>query len=145
MEQKRKTWGQFWRFLAFSLGAGVIEFLSFTLITCISSADEVVFCAEVVSVALSCLFNFTLNRKYTFGETSALWLRMLGYGLFYLVTTPLWAMFILWLKNAFMAEELAKLIKMVLNFALDFSFCKFVLFRIGVPKKEKCGEEGKQA
>ena len=129
---------QFIKFLGFSLGAGVIEFLTFTLIVLLAGRqslvdagvrDTWVIVAEVTSVVLSCLFNFTLNRKYTFKSANNMAVGMILYGLFYLVVTPLGVQFILLLTHSGWNEFLAKATKMILNFLLDFTFCKFVLFR----------------
>lgn len=117
---------QFLKFLCFSLGAAVIEFSSFSVIILFGS----VIAADVISVILSCLFNFTLNRKYTFKSANNIYLGMILYGIFYLIFTPLGAWFINSLVNAGVNEFLAKFIKMLINFVLDFSFCKFVVFRV---------------
>ncbi len=118
------------KFVCFSLGAGVVEFGSFALLTrLLPNTDRYIVVAEVISVALSCLFNFTLNRKYTFKSASNIYLGMALYGLFYLVMTPLGAWFILKLMGWGLPELVAKIVKMVVNFAFDFLFCNFVLFR----------------
>ena len=121
---------QFIRFLCFSLGAGVIEFVSFLLLSSIDSGNETVLViAEVASVVFSCLFNFTLNRKYTFQSANNIVLGMFLYGLYYLIATPVGASFIVWLTRCGWADWLAKATKMILNFILDFLYCKFIIFR----------------
>lgn len=127
---------QFLKFVCFSLGAGIIEFVSFTVIN-LFCTRETLWIAEVASVVLSCLFNFTLNRKYTFQSASNLYLGMALYGLYYAVATPLGVQFISFLIDSGWNEYLAKITKMLLNFILDFSYCKFFIFRIG---KKKAGD-----
>lgn len=126
---------QFLKFVFFSLGAGIIEFGTFALLRMVFPGDAALKACEVVSVVLSCLFNYTINRKYTFGASNNLWLGMLIYGLYYLVATPVGAAFIVWLTQSGWNELLAKAFKMILNFVLDFSLCKFVIFRLKKPKK----------
>ncbi|MEG1581736.1 MAG: GtrA family protein [Clostridia bacterium] len=124
---------QFLVFLCFSLGAGLIEISSFSIIILFGN----VIVADVVSVVLSCLFNFTLNRKYTFKSVNNIYLGMVLYGLFYLVFTPLGALFIDFLVKAGVNEFLAKAIKMIINFVLDFLYCKFVIFKVKAPKTKE--------
>ncbi len=121
---------QFLQFLCFSLGAGVIEFVSFLLLSSIGSRNEtMLIIAEVSSVVLSCLFNFTLNRKFTFRSTNNIVLGMFLYGLYYLIATPVGASFIVYLTRCGWADWLAKATKMALNFVLDFLYCKCIIFR----------------
>lgn len=121
---------RFFKFVGFSLGAGVIEFVSFTLLKLLGEQNETwLVIAEVTSVVLSCLFNFTLNRKFTFKSANNLALGMVLYGVFYLIVTPLGAQFILWLTRSGWDPFVAKVVKMLLNFLLDFSYCNFILFR----------------
>ncbi len=126
---------QFIKFVCFSLGAGIIEFGTFTLLRLAFPAAGALVACEVISVVLSCLFNYTINRKYTFGASNNLLLGMLIYGLYYAVATPVGAEFIVWLVKQGWNESLAKATKMVLNFFLDFALCKFVIFRLKKPKK----------
>jgi len=123
-------WLQFFKFLFFSLGAAVIDFGSFALlIWLLPNAKTYTVIAAVTSVALSCLFNFTLNRKYTFRSVNNIKLGMLMYGLFYLVLTPCMAQLILLQVHFGIPELLAKPVSMVVNFFCDYAFCRFVLFR----------------
>lgn len=125
---------QFLKFLCFSLGAGIIELVSFTLITLEAEGEVWLLVAEVISVVLSCLFNFTLNRKYTFKAANNIVLGMLLYGAYYAVATPVGAMFIISLTRLGVNEFLAKAIKMLINFVIDFCYCKFFIFKIGKKK-----------
>lgn len=120
---------QFLKFLCFSLGAGVIEAASFAAITLLWQDEAGLVTAEVTSVVLSCLFNFTLTRRFTFQHAGNVALGMLLYGAYYAIATPAGAALIVWLTRLGLNEFLAKAIKMVLNFALDFTYCKFVIFR----------------
>ena len=75
------------KFVLFSISAGVIQIVSFTLL-------EEVLCLEhwisyLVSLVLSVLWNFTLNRTYTFCSASNVPVAMLKVAGFYLIFTPL--------------------------------------------------------
>ncbi len=139
----RRGFIQFLKFLCVSLGAGVVEFGSFTLLDLIFRSvwhtdilpKGTIIWIEIVSVALSCLFNFTVNRKFTFKAATNIALGMVMYGAYYALATPLGALFITFLQTHGLSEFLAKAIKMVLNFALDFLYCKFVIFNKKISDK----------
>lgn len=120
----------FYSFLYFSLGAGVIKLVSFLLLSLIDSGHgAVLVLAEIVSVVLSGLFNFTWNRKFTFRSTNNIVPGMFLYGLYSLIATPAVASFIVDLTRRGWADWLAKAMKMALHFILDSLYCKFVIFR----------------
>lgn len=128
--EKKKGLKQALMFLCFSLGAGVIELVSFELLGLFSKNSTWLVMREIISVVLSCLFNFTLNRKYTFKSSNNIYIGMLLYALFYAISSPLWA---LAMKNVLEKvgmeyDTIVKLIKMLLNFVLDFLYCKFIIF-----------------
>ena len=58
---------EFWRFIKFvlfSISAGVIEIVSFTLLSELTPLKEWI--SYIISVVLSVIWNFTFNRKFTF-------------------------------------------------------------------------------
>ena len=83
----------------------------------------------LISLVLSILWNFTLNRKYTFKSAANVPVAMAKVFGFYLVFTPLST----WLGNV--AEShggndfLILAVTMLSNFVLEFLFCKFVVYR----------------
>ena len=83
------------KFFLFSVSAGVIQALSFALLSEFvfndAGTDEnpVYGWSYFISLALSVLWNFTLNRRYTFKSASNVPVAMLKVLLFYAVFTPL--------------------------------------------------------
>lgn len=75
------------KFTAFSISAGVIQVLSFTLMEELLQLEHWV--AYLGSLVLSVLWNFTLNRRFTFHSASNVPVAMAKVALFYLVFTPL--------------------------------------------------------
>ena len=77
---KRKELLRSLKFLLFSISAGVIQALSFTL------CHELLHCSATVShliaLILSVLWNFTLNRRYTFQSANNIPKAMLLVALF---------------------------------------------------------------
>ena len=142
---KKQSAFQFLKFLCVSLGAGVVEFGSFTILDLIFRGvwhtdvlpKGTIIWIEIVSVVLSCLFNFTINRKFTFKAASNIVVGMILYGAYYAVATPLGALFITFLQTHGLNEFLAKAIKMVLNFIIDFLYCKFFIFNKKIFKERR--------
>lgn len=122
---------EFWRavkFTLFSISAGVIQILSFTLLT------ELFFFPYWVNyltaLTLSVLWNFTLNRRYTFQSASNVPKAMALVALFYLVFTPVTTIGGNYLTgNLRWNEYLVTILNMVLNFVTEYLYDKFVVFR----------------
>lgn len=115
------------KFTLFSISAGVVQILSFTLLFELLHWEE--WLCNLISLALSVLWNFTLNRKYTFQSAANVPIAMLKTAAFYVVFAPLSSW---WTKaltdigwNAYLVEGLT----MVSNFVLEFLFQRFVVFR----------------
>lgn len=126
------------KFLFFSISAGVIQIGSFTLL------NELVkwsyWPSYLISLTLSVLWNFTLNRKFTFKSAANIPLAMLKVFGFYLVFTPLSTLGGDALTNAGWNEYLVLGITMVLNFVLEYLFCKFFVYKDNIntaTKKEE--------
>ena len=75
------------KFVLFSISAGVIEILAFSLLNELTAGAT----GPAISIALilSVLWNFTLNRRYTFQSASNVPVAMLKVFAFYCVFTPL--------------------------------------------------------
>ena len=114
------------KFLLFSISAGVIQIGSFALLEIFIKTYWV---AYVISLLLSIIWNFTLNRRYTFKSAANVPVAMAKLLGFYAVFTPLST----WLGD--LAERaggndfLILVVTMIANFALEFLFCKFVVYR----------------
>ena len=116
------------KFTLFSISAGVIQILSYTLLFEVAGFEEWV--AHLISLALSVLWNFTFNRKFTFQSAANVPIAMLKVAAFYVVFTPLstwWtaaltAPAIGW--NAYLVEALT----MAANFITEFLYQRFFVF-----------------
>ena len=123
---KRSLW-QMIKFTLFSISAGVIQIGSFTLM------NELIrwsyWPSYLISLVLSVLWNFTLNRRYTFQSAANIPIAMLKVFGFYLVFTPLST----WLghlaETAGGNDYIILAITMISNFVLEFLFCKLVVYR----------------
>lgn len=125
MKEKKSLW-QAVKFTLFSISAGLIQIGSFALLE-IFVQDYWI--AYLVSLVLSILWNFTLNRRYTFKSAANVPAAMAKVFGFYLVFTPLSAYLGDLAEGHGVNDFLILAVTMVANFVLEFLFCKFVVYR----------------
>ena len=126
MELNQKQWLQAIKFTLFSISAGVIQIGSFAFLELFVKAYWI---AYLVSLVLSILWNFTLNRRYTFKSAANVPVAMAKVFGFYLVFTPV-STYLGNLAEALGVNDFIILIvTMLANFILEFLFCKFVVYR----------------
>lgn len=114
------------KFGLFSVSAGVIQVASFALLEIFIQDYWVPY---LVSLVLSILWNFTLNRRYTFKSAANVPVAMTKVFLFYLVFTPL-STYLGSLAEAHGGNDFVILIvTMLANLVLEYLFCKFVVYR----------------
>ena len=116
------------KFLVFSFFSGVIEIVSFALLN--ETLGWPYWPCYLIALVLSVVWNFTLNRRYTFRSANNVPLAMAKVFLFYLVFTPTSTVFGNWLAEGLQWNEyLVTAINMVLNFILEFLYDRFIVFR----------------
>jgi len=95
--------------------------------------------AYLVALILSVLWNFTLNRKYTFHSASNVPVAMLKVAGFYLVFTPLstWWTAALTSPEVAWNEYLVLAMTMIINFVTEYLFQRFVVFGKSLDTAEK--------
>ena len=129
------------KFVLFSAGAGIIQTVTFTLLN--EFVTDKYWYAYLPALVLSGLFNFTVNRKFTFKSANNVPIAMLKVAAYYVVFTPLstwWGDIMAedWLWN----EYLVLAVTMSINLSTEFLYQKFVVFRNSIDtndlaKKEK--------
>lgn len=126
MSSNKKQLWQAVKFTLFSISAGIIQIGSFAILELFVESYWIPY---LVSLLLSILWNFTMNRKFTFKSAANVPIAMAKVLGFYLVFTPLST----WLGNVAdlngVNDFLILAITMVSNFVLEFLFCKFVVYR----------------
>ena len=126
MDKQNQSLAPAIKFTLFSISAGVIQVGSFALLELVVSHYWM---AYLTSLVLSILWNFTLNRRYTFQSAANVPVAMAKVFGFYLVFTPLST----WLghvaEGAGVHDFLILAVTMLCNFVLEFLFCKFVVYR----------------
>ena len=126
MEKNKSVW-QMIKFTLFSISAGLIQVLSFTLLNEVFSM--IYWPAYLISLILSILWNFTLNRRYTFQSAANVPVAMAKVFGFYLVFTPLSTVLGQLAENSGVNEYIVLGVTMISNFILEFLFCKLVVYR----------------
>lgn len=116
------------KFVLFSISAGVIQVASFTLMEELMHLPH--WLSYLVSLALSVLWNFTLNRKFTFYSANNVPVAMLQVALFYLIFTPLstWWTAVLTGPNVAWNEYIVLAVTMIINFATEYLYDRLVVF-----------------
>jgi len=124
----KKEWIRTIKFVFFSISAGLIEMASFALLNELTRWSY--WPCYLIALALSVLWNFTLNRRYTFQSANNVPVAMVKVLIFYCVFTPLST-----LLGNFLAEDLlwneyiVTILNMLLNFVLEFLYDRFYVFR----------------
>ena len=116
------------KFVAFSISAGLIQVVSFTLLEELLRLPH--WLSYLVALILSVLWNFTLNRKFTFHSANNIPVAMLKVGLYYLVFTPLstWWTAVLTGAEVGWNAYLVLGMTMLINFATEYLYDRFVVF-----------------
>ena len=128
---KKESLWQAVKYTLFSVSAGIIQAASFTLLfeVLLKSNESLYWVCHIVALILSILWNFTLNRKYTFQSAANVPIAMLKVAAFYLVFTPVSAWLGQLLVDMGWAGLLVEALTMVTNFVLEFLYFKYVVFR----------------
>ena len=115
------------KFVAFSMGAGIIQIGSYTLIH--ELTDCVHWKAYLPSLVLSVLYNFTVNRKFTFKSATNVPVAMLKVALFYCVFTPVSLYLGQMAENAGVNNYIVEAVTMACNLITEYLYCRFVVYR----------------
>jgi putative flippase GtrA len=124
---KRQNFLQGLKFLLFSASAGVIQAASFTLLN--ETMHWRYWPSYLIALTLSVVYNFTLNRKFTFKSAKNVPLAMMQVVAYYLVFTPLSTWWGEALTNAGWNEYIVLFGTMVINLVTEFSFYRFVVYK----------------
>lgn len=123
---KNSVW-QMVKFTLFSVSAGLIQVGSFAVFEELFKWSY--WPSYLISLILSVLWNFTLNRRYTFKSAANVPIAMMKVFGFYLVFTPLST----WLGHIAemggVNDYIVLAVTMISNFVLEFLFCKLVVYK----------------
>lgn len=122
------------KFTLFSISAGIIEIGLFAILDHFTNWSY--WPSYLIALIASVIWNFTLNREYTFKSANNVPIAMLKVVLFYVVFTPAST-----LLGNYLAENLGwnsiivTLINMLLNFVLEYLYDMYYVFRGSIDTK----------
>lgn len=125
---KRKEFIRTIKFVLFSASAGIIQVVSFTIMEEVLHLEH--WMAYLVSLVLSVLWNFTLNRKFTFYSANNIPIAMMKVAVFYVVFTPLstWWTAVLTGTKVGWNEYIVLVVTMLINFVTEYLYDRFIVF-----------------
>ncbi len=118
---------QFLKFTVFSISAGIIQVVSFTILNEI--VDLPYWPSYLVALILSVLYNFTINRKFTFKSATNVPVAMMKVALFYCVFTPLSTWWGDRLTDIGWNDYIVLGGTMIINFISEFLFTKYLVYK----------------
>jgi putative flippase GtrA len=126
-KEKKEEIARVVKYVLFSASAGLIQSLAFTLL------HEIVqwpyWPCYLVALVLSVLWNFTLNREFTFKSTANIPRAMLLVALYYCVFTPLSTLWGTALTNAGWNAYVVLFGTMFINLTTEFLFWRLVVYK----------------
>ena len=124
---KKENVFQMLKFTLFSASAGIVQVGTFALFN--ELFHWIYWPAYLTSLILSILWNFTLNRQYTFKSAANVPIAMLKLFGFYVVFTPTST----WLghlaETAGINDYVILIVTMLSNFVLEFLFSKSIIYK----------------
>lgn len=119
------------KFAAFSVSAGVIELGTFTLLNELTNFSY--WPCYMIALVLSVVWNFTLNRKFTFKSANNVPVAMIKVAAYYCVFTPLTTFFGNYLAETLMWNEyLVTIINMAINLSSEYLYDRYYVFRTSI-------------
>lgn len=124
---KNKGFWQFIKFALFSASAGIIQVCSFAVFNEVFKFNYWI--GYVISLVLSIVWNFTLNRRYTFKAAVNVPVAMAKVFAFYLVFTPVSTYLGNLAEKSGINDYIVLAVTMISNFVLEYLFCKLFVYR----------------
>ena len=131
---------RFLKFTFISASAGLIEIGTFTALNELTSLRY--WPCYLTALVLSVLWNYTINRKYTFRSNSNVPLGILLVAIYYLIFTPATTWLGDWLAETVGVNEyIVTAAMMILNLTTEFPYQRFVIYRNTVDNRVKDNNE----
>ncbi|MBQ2057254.1 MAG: GtrA family protein [Oscillospiraceae bacterium] len=143
MSDKKKETLRAVKFVLFSISAGLIQAVSIWLLETFTRFPS--WLCYLIGLVLSVLWNFTLNRKFTFKSAANVPLAMLKVAAYYAVYAPLSTLGVKFLtEKCLWPPILADGLAMALNLVTEFLYQRFFVFGKSLDtavRKKKSDEE----
>lgn len=141
-KEKKKEVFRAAKFTLFSISAGLIQILAFTLLEEVAHLEH--WLSYFIALVLSVLWNFTFNRKFTFKSANNVPIAMLKVVAYYIVFTPLslqleWVLTNKWTFPG--SPYVATGINMAINFVTEFLYQRYFVFGKSIDSAKKKKDE----
>lgn len=136
---KKENLTQVIKFVLFSASAGLIETLSFTLMN--ELLHWPYWPCYLIALILSVLWNFTLNREFTFKSAANVPVAMLKIAIYYCIFTPLSTWWGNALTNAGWNDYIVLFGTMLINMGTEFLVYKFFVYRGSINTNKRAQRE----
>ena len=131
------------KFVLFSISAGAIELGSFTVMYEVLHWEYWV--AYLIALVLSVVWNFTLNREFTFRSASNVTIAMMKVAAYYVVFTPLTTLLGHYLEGTCGWDGMiVTILNMALNFVTEYLYQRFFVFGKSLDTNERARAKGKK-
>ncbi len=141
-ETKREELIRTVKFVLFSISAGVIEIGVFTVLY--ELLHWTYWVAYLIALVLSVVWNFTLNREFTFRSANNVPIAMLKVAAYYAVFTPATTLLGQYLEGTCgWNGMLVTILNMLLNFVTEYLYDRFVVFGKSIDTNKRAQAKGK--
>ena len=119
------------KFTLFSVSAGIIQIgVTFLIAHFLIPQDELYWIPYLIGLICSVVYNFTVNRKFTFHSAANVPIAMAKVFGFYCVFTPLSTLWVKYFTETLHWNEIiVQGGTMLINFVTEYLFTRFVVFR----------------
>lgn len=127
---------RFFKFLFFSISAGIVQLGSFTLLNEVTNLRY--WPCYLISLVLSIVWNLTFNRKFTFKSDESFITCFSKIFFYYLIFTPVTTILGDYLvEKVLINEYIVTAFNMILNFVSEFLYQRFIVFKKSIDNNEK--------
>jgi len=140
---KKENLIQVVKFVLFSASAGIIQALTFTLLNELLQLPY--WPCYLIALTLSVLWNFTLNREFTFKSATNVPKAMLKIAIYYAIFTPLSTWWGDALTNMGWNEYIVLFGTMLINMATEFLVCRFIVYRDSMNTNQRAQRSAEKA
>ena len=119
------------KFTLFSVSAGIVQIgVTFLIAHFLIPQDELYWIPYLIGLICSVVYNFTVNRKFTFHSAANVPVAMAKVFGFYCVFTPLSTLWVKYFTETLHWNEIiVQGGTMLINFVTEYLFTRFVIYR----------------